>query len=108
MSTSLASGWFTAPVGEMHELEYANPGKVAETIMAHRDITTGVKVRQGAFQVGNNGVEPLKLAIEAAERFQHSCDVPYRFWCAASRCVKIDAFGRYHHPLFPRARRWHP
>jgi dihydroorotase len=61
-------GLVYGPVGEMRELEYANPGKVAETIMAHRDITTGVKVRQGAFQVGNNGVEPLKLAIEAAER----------------------------------------
>ena len=49
-------------------MAYASPGPVAETLQAHRDITVGVKVRQGKMQVGDNGVEPLKLAIEAAER----------------------------------------
>jgi dihydroorotase len=52
----------------MHELEYADPVKVADTLMQNRDITIGVKVRQGRAQVGDNGVEPLKLAIKAAER----------------------------------------
>ena len=52
----------------MHDMAYASPGPVAETLQAHRDITVGVKVRQGKMQVGDNGVEPLKLAIEAAER----------------------------------------
>jgi dihydroorotase len=61
-------GLVYGPVGEMHELEYADPGKVAETLIRNRDITTGVKVRQGKAQVGENGVEPLKLAIKAAER----------------------------------------
>jgi dihydroorotase len=60
-------GLVYGPVGEMHELEYANPGRVAETLQKNRDITIGVKVRQGGAQVGNNGVEPLKLAIQAAE-----------------------------------------
>ena len=60
-------GLVYGPVGEMHELEYANPEKVADTLMQNRDITVGVKVRQGKSQVGDNGVEPLKLAIEAAE-----------------------------------------
>ena len=60
-------GLVYGPVGEMHELEYANPEKVADTLMENRDITVGVKVRQGKSQVGDNGVEPLKLAIEAAE-----------------------------------------
>ena len=61
-------GLVYGPVGEMHELAYADPGKVADTLMRNRDITTGVKVRQGKMQVGDNGVEPLKLAIKAAER----------------------------------------
>lgn len=61
-------GLVYGPVGEMHELEYANPGKVADILMQNRDITTGVKVRQGKGQVGDNGVEPLKLAIAAAEQ----------------------------------------
>ena len=60
-------GLVYGPVGEMHELEYAHPEKVADTLMQNRDITVGVKVRQGKSQVGDNGVEPLKLAIEAAK-----------------------------------------
>ena len=60
-------GLVYGPVGEMHELEYAHPEKVADTLMQNRDITVGVKVRQGKSQVGDNGVEPLKLAIKAAE-----------------------------------------
>ena len=59
-------GLVYGPVGEMHELEYADPGEVAETLMRNPDITIGVKVRQGVEQVGDNGVEPLKLAIKAA------------------------------------------
>ena len=58
----------TAPIGEMIDIAYANPGRVADTLQQHRDITVGVKVRQGKMQVGDNGVEPLKLAIAAAER----------------------------------------
>ena len=54
-------------VGEMHNLEYAKPEKVAQTVIENQDIAVGIKVRQGKFEVGNNGVEPLKLAIEAAE-----------------------------------------
>ncbi len=60
-------GLVYGPVGEMHELEYADPSQVADTLIRNRDITIGVKVRQGKSQVGDNGVEPLKLAIKAAE-----------------------------------------
>lgn len=61
-------GLVYGPVGEMHDLAYADPGRVAETLQQHPDITTGVKVRQGKMQVGDNGVAPLKLAIQAAEQ----------------------------------------
>lgn len=61
-------GLVYGPVGEMHDLAYADPDRVADTLRANRDITVGVKVRQGKMQVGKNGVEPLKLAIKAAEQ----------------------------------------
>ena len=57
-------------------------GKVAETLQQHRDITVGVKVRQGKMQVGDNGVQPLKLAIEAAERAETSVMCHIRCRCA--------------------------
>ena len=65
-------GLVYGPIGEMIDIAYANPGRVADTLQQHRDITVGVKVRQGKMQVGDNGVEPLKLAIEAAERAETS------------------------------------
>lgn len=61
-------GLVYGPVGEMHDLAYADPDRVADTLKANPDITVGVKVRQGKMQVGDNGVEPLKLAIQAAEQ----------------------------------------
>ena len=65
-------GLVYGPVGEMLDLRYADPGKVADTIIKNRDLIVGVKVLQGGAQVGDNEVEPLKLAIKAAER----ADVP--------------------------------
>ena len=55
------------PLGELEDIRYAHPALTAETIRAHPEVTTGVKVRQGQGQVGDNGVEPLRRAIEAAE-----------------------------------------
>ncbi|MBT7099346.1 amidohydrolase/deacetylase family metallohydrolase, partial [Candidatus Poribacteria bacterium] len=54
------------PLGEMEDIRYANAELTAETIQAHPDVTTGVKVRQGRGQVGDNGVAPLRKAVEAA------------------------------------------
>ena len=65
-------GLVYGPIGEMIDLAYAAPERVADTLQQHRDITVGVKVRQGKMQVGDNGVEPLKLAVEAAERAETS------------------------------------
>lgn len=55
------------PLGEMEDIRYASPEFTAETISAHPEVTTGVKVRQGRGQVGDNGVLPLRKAVEAAE-----------------------------------------
>ena len=54
------------PLGEMADLRYGDPERTACVVDTWSDICVGVKVRQGRFQVGENGVEPLKLAIQSA------------------------------------------
>ena len=54
------------PVGEMEDLRYGDPERTACVIHNWPEICVGVKVRQARFQVGDNGVEPLRLATEAA------------------------------------------
>jgi dihydroorotase len=53
--------------GEMEDIRNADPEHTARVIAMWPGTCTGVKVRQGALQVGDNGVEPLNLAIQAAE-----------------------------------------
>ena len=55
------------PVGEMADLRYGDPERTACVIENWSDLCVGVKVRQARFQVGDNGVEPLRLANKAAE-----------------------------------------
>lgn len=61
-------GLVYGPVGEMTDIAYAAPEETAEVVQENRDVALGVKVRQGGAQVGNNGVEPLRKAVQAAER----------------------------------------
>ena len=53
------------PLGELEDIRYADPERTAAAIEHWRDYCVGVKVRQGGFQVGANGVEPLRLAVKA-------------------------------------------
>ncbi len=53
--------------GEMEDIHNADPEHTARVISMWPNHCVGVKVRQGAFQVGRHGVEPLRRAIEAAE-----------------------------------------
>jgi dihydroorotase len=55
------------PLGEMEDLRYADPERTAFVIHHWNEVCVGVKVRQGVHQVGPNGVEPLRLAVKAAE-----------------------------------------
>ena len=45
-------GLVYGPVGEMYDMAYADPGRVAETLQQHRDITVG---GQGASREGASG-----------------------------------------------------
>ena len=54
------------PVGEMVDLSYADPERTAFAAHHWQRHCAGIKVRQGGFQVGENGVEPLRLGVQAA------------------------------------------
>jgi dihydroorotase len=56
------------PVAEMKDIEYASVDLAAKCVAENSDVVLGIKVRQSANVVGNNGLEPLKRAILAAER----------------------------------------
>ena len=53
-------------VGESTYLDLHQPEQAAETAKAYPETIVGIKVRQQAEAVGNNGVEPLRLAKRAA------------------------------------------
>jgi dihydroorotase len=56
------------PVGEMREIDYANVDYAARAVAENQDVVLGIKVRETLAVVGDNGLEPLKRAIAAAER----------------------------------------
>ena len=53
--------------GEMINLDYANIDGCAKTVAENPDMVLGVKVRISDYTVGQNGIEPLRRAIKAAE-----------------------------------------
>lgn len=59
-------GLVNAWVGECEDIRHLDPQTVGEHVAENRDFVVGVKVRQGAAQVGEWGTEPLKRAIHAA------------------------------------------
>ncbi len=61
-------GLVYGPCGESCDLEYLDVDRCARALIENADLATGVKVRQGGSQVGLNGVEPLRRAVEAAEQ----------------------------------------
>jgi dihydroorotase len=63
-SIGLAGG--LAP-GEMLNIDYANVEVCAKTVAENADLVLGVKVRITDSVVGQNGLEPLRRAIRAAE-----------------------------------------
>ena len=52
---------------ELHDLKQANPERAIGVCERHRDIIQGVKVRLSRSMVGDNGLQPLRLARRAAE-----------------------------------------
>lgn len=54
------------PLGELEDIRYASPERTAAVIQAWPETCVGVKIRMGRFQLGDNGIRPLELAVEAA------------------------------------------
>ncbi len=55
------------PHGESRDLLYLDPQLAARCVLSYRGFVLGVKVRQTAALVGENGLEPLRRAVRAAE-----------------------------------------
>ena len=53
------------PLGELEDIRYADAERAAYVVEQWPDVCVGIKVRQGEHQVGKNGVEPLRIAVEA-------------------------------------------
>jgi len=56
------------PVGEAINIDHVNVDLAARALAENQDIALGVKVRETLAFVGQNGIEPLRRAIAAAER----------------------------------------
>jgi dihydroorotase len=66
ISTTGLTGW---PEGEAIDLAYLDVDKVVRAVSENRDIAVGIKVREQApLIVGDNGLEPVRIAIEAGDR----------------------------------------
>lgn len=55
------------PVGEMLNIDHAEVENCARAVADNREFCLGVKVRESVDVVGDNGLEPLRRAIRAAE-----------------------------------------
>jgi dihydroorotase len=62
-----ALGMISPLDNELEDLKHANPERAISVCERNRDIIQGIKVRLTRSIVGNNGLEPLRLARRAAE-----------------------------------------
>jgi len=56
------------PVPELYNIDFAQVEATAKTVAENSDIAIGVKVRMSENVIAKNGIEPLRRAIEAAEK----------------------------------------
>ena len=65
ISTIGLAGW---PEGEAVDLAYLDVAKAVRAAIENADIVVGIKVREQGIIVGDNGLEPVRRAVEAGER----------------------------------------
>jgi dihydroorotase len=56
------------PVPELYNIDYAQVDACAEAVAQNADIAIGVKVRMSENVIAQNGIEPLRRAIQACEK----------------------------------------
>ena len=94
----------------MLNIDYANVDACAKAVAENADLVLGVKVRITDSVVGQNGLEPLRRAIRAAEMAGKRVpgDVPHRIGARHSlRPARPAAPGRRPHPRLQRRRQQH-
>ena len=69
------------PAPEMLDISDAEVGPAAKTVARNSDILLGLKVRMGRSIVGDNGLEPLRRAIEACQAASKQSGVKARVMC---------------------------
>jgi len=65
---NIAATGLAGRTGECRDLANCDVALAVDTIQRHRDLIRGIKVRMDRETVGDNGLEPLRRALEAAER----------------------------------------
>lgn len=60
-------GVWQSPAKELLDLRFADPEGAARTVVQHRDLAVGIKVRLDRPSVADNGRAALRLAIQAGE-----------------------------------------
>jgi dihydroorotase len=65
ISTIGLAGW---PEGEAVDLAYLDVEKAVRAAIENADIVVGIKVREQGIIVGENGLEPVRRAVDAGER----------------------------------------
>jgi dihydroorotase len=75
--------------GESRDLATCDVALAVDTVQRHRDLIRGIKVRIDRETVGDNGVEPLRRAIAAADR----CGVPVMVHIGAAPPPVDEVFG---------------
>jgi dihydroorotase len=56
------------PVPELYNIDYAQVDACAQAVAENADIAIGVKVRMSENVIAQNGIEPLRRAIQACEK----------------------------------------
>jgi len=60
-------GMISPVIGELEDIRYADVQKAVKVCEKNKDVIMGIKVRLSREMVGNNGLQPLMKAKEAAE-----------------------------------------
>lgn len=58
----------TAGTPELASLKFVDVDRSVACVAENRELMIGIKVRQGQHLIGKNGIEPTRLAVEAAEQ----------------------------------------
>lgn len=83
---NISAHGLAARTGELRDLAFLDTDAAVAAIAAHRDSVLGIKVRIDPTTVGDNGLEPLRIAIRAGE----VADVPVMVHIGSGSSFTLD------------------